>query len=471
MKVGFVKSIAALLVGTGVALGQSPTPGSGKMTPRGTVIPSLADTSYPATSGQQGYDSEHHSVDQSGLNWDGDPGASSGFYADVEYLLWNVRNPSLPSLATSIPVGLVIVNQRDTFTGPGAAAITPNPVVSPFSIPFSVTSSPTFPNSNSISMGEHNGARLTAGYWCDSDHDLGVEVRGFWLEKLSEPFSSTTANSSNQFNLQTGVSDRTFFVPAGMAAAQLLPSQGITVFPAQSTSKVTGTFANELWGAELNLRSSGYRVGGFTFGGLAGVRYLHFEDTLTFANDVRVTDAPQSPVRAPFLPIALTTFDRIKTHNEIFAPQLGVEVEAQCYGFFVNGRGTVAVGPNFQEVNVQGQTTVVGGSNPLTNAPGGLLSGPANQGDHSRTRVTFIPEFNAKLGYQCGSWLRVHVGYDALSIEHTARPAQQIAFNNLATSVTVAGSTNQVNVTQPTINLHDSDTWIQGLNFGMEFRY
>ncbi len=472
MKVGFVKTIAALLVGAGIASAQSQGSHPGKMTPRGTVLPAQAEDSHPAMTGQHPY-SESPATDPpsgfEGVNWNEGGAGSYRVYTDAEYLLWNIHNTSLPPLATSVPVGLVLVNQNDLFVGPGAVGTNPNPVVNTFSVPFSVTSNPTFPNSNSIENGEHNGARITVGAWFDGEEDLGIEASAFWLEKLSNQFRNTTANTLNQFNLQTGLADRTFFVPVGMPPQ--LSSQGLTVFPAQSTSEVFGTLATEMWGAEVNLRSSGCRVGSFTFGALAGVRYLHFEDTFTLANNVSVTDAPQSPVQAPFLPITFSTFDRIKTHNEIFAPQVGLEAEGKCYGFFVSGRGQFAIGPNFQEVNVQGKTSVSGSGNPLMNAPGGLLSGPSNQGDHSRTRITVLPELNAKVGYEFGSWLRIHAGYDAMFLSHIARPAQQVGFTTLATTVSVAGSTNSMNITQPVINLHDDKTWVEGLNLGVEFRY
>ena len=31
--------------------------------------------------------------------------------------------------------------------------------------------------------------------------------------------------------------------------------------------------------------------------------------------------------------------------------------------------------------------------------------------------------------------------------------------------------TNSMNITQPTIVLKDNNTWMEGLNFGIEFRY
>jgi hypothetical protein len=366
-------------------------------------------------------------------------------------------------------VGLVLVNQNDLFVGPGSTGVNPNPVSTTFSIPISVTSDPKFANANSIEMGDHNGARLRFGVWFDADEDCGLEVSGFRLEKRSTQFANTTGNTVNQFNVGTGLADRTFFVPAGLPP-QLL-SQGLTVFPAQSTASVFGTLANEMWGLEADLRTSGYCIGSLKFGALTGVRYLHFEDTFTLLNTVNVTDAPQSTVHAPFLPIRFSTFDRLKTHNEIVAPQIGGEMEFRCWGFFMDARGTFAIGPNFESVDVQGQTTVVGSSNPVRNAPGGLLSGPSDIGEHNRTRVTVLPELGLKAGYECGSWMRVYVGYDAMYIDHVARPADQVAFNSLTTTVTVNGSSNTANVTTPTIVQHDTNTWIHGLNFGIEFRY
>ena len=77
---------------------------------------------------------------------------------------------------------------------------------------------------------DHPGARVTVGTWFDDDRDFGLEVSGFWLEKRSQQFLSTTANVTNQFNLDTGVQQQQ------IALAQV----AVVADPVQRAGVVTG---------------------------------------------------------------------------------------------------------------------------------------------------------------------------------------------------------------------------------------
>ncbi len=128
-----------------------------------------------------------------------------------------------------------------------------------------------------------------------------------------------------------------------------------------------------------------------------------------------------------------------------------------------------------QSVNVLGFTRVTnndpGTQPPSSTAAGGALSSALDNGNHSRTRISFVPEVNVKLGYNFTSWLRAYVGYDWLYVTNVARPAEQSGSASLNTSVQVAGSTNAVNVSTPQFHFRDSNIWAQGINFGVELNY
>src|SRR5437763_2647704 len=128
MSVGFVKSIAAMLVGTGFAMPQPPAPAGGQAPGRATIPAAVSssqpgDVSYPQTATQLGYAGPLPAETSHGLAVpDGgfggvsfDPPGPHGYrvYADAEFLLWNVRNPNLPSLVSTVPVGVIPVTQTD----------------------------------------------------------------------------------------------------------------------------------------------------------------------------------------------------------------------------------------------------------------------------------------------------------------------------------------------------------------------
>jgi hypothetical protein len=467
-----VQSIAVLLVGTGLALAQSPSTGAGPATPRSATA--RTDASYPQTSGQQSYatslptdpngDADHFG----GTTWGNDVEDPSRFFVSADYLLWRIRSPSLPPLTTSVPIGVVQIAQPIFVNG---VAQKNTPI---FSVPFTINNKPGLASQNSVDLGDHNGGRLTIGAWLDSERDFGVEASSFWLEKRTATFRATTTNVNNQFNLDTGVQSQFFITtPGALGAAQQLASTADVVVPGQGRSDLLGTLSSELWGGEVNFLCGGYCLGAVTFGGLIGIRYVNFEETFLAGNSVVVTDIPGSTQGADLgvLPISFKSVDYLRAKNNIVAPQIGLDFEARCYGFFFDARGKIAVGADFQSLNVFGVTSSSTPSGGTLTSLGGLLSGPSDQGTINKTRVMVLPEINLRLGYDLCSWMRIFAGYDALYMQHVIRTAQSVTFTNSTTQLQVAESSTQIGVRQAAINLRDLDVWVQGINFGLEFHY
>lgn len=490
MRVGIVKSFAALLVGSTVAMAQPPAVGGGAPPIQGptSALPARTDVSYPQTSTQLGYGGPlpaetpgglavpDHGFGGTSFNGGGPPPIR--YYANFECLLWNIRDASLPSLVSNVPVGVINVVSTDTFISPNGTSTTS---IQNNLIPLTLLNNPTVPHQNSIDLGEHKGGRLTFGWWFDDDLDCGIEASAFILEKRSQNFRNTSVNTSNQLTLDTGVNDRTFVLPADGNTPTLTSSTPIA-FPAQAQAELRGTIWTEFMGAELNVRTSGYEYGILTFGSLMGARYLQFEEGLSVNNQVTLsqlqvtrgvgTNGDVGVVRsAPFLPITFSTNDDIRTHNYIIAPQVGLKAEAYYWGFFFNAQGKVALGANIQEIETIGITTQTSSNFVLNNAMGGLLSGPSDQNDLTRVRISIIPEINLKLGYDCGERFRFWIGYDALYMQHVIRPGEQTSYTTLNTNVSVGDNEGLLTVTQPTIRFSDLDVWVQGINFGVELHY
>jgi hypothetical protein len=472
MSVGFVKSIAALLVGTGFALAQSPMSAVGTTTSRGlmTQPPVRTDISYPETSGQKTYnapvDGEVTATPDGHLGagaWCSEDEAPCRVYGSAELLFWRIRQPTLPSLTTIQPVGVVPVPVTITNNG---EQIPPTSIL----VQFTLNNDPGFP-SQTVDLGDHAGGRATLGWWLDAEQDLGFEISGFWLEKLTQQSLSTSANVTNQFVLDTGVQNQTFITTFG-SPPELVNSTEV-LLPAQGTSTVFVAFSSQLWGAEANLRCLACRVGSCTFGGLVGTRYLDFKENLRVANAVDVTEIPGegTPVTAGVLPASFSSLDRIDTRNQIVAPQVGLNFDARCYGFFLEADGKLALGANFQDVDSAGVSTATTVSGGTRSTLGGLLTGPADQGSIHRTRVVFVPEVNVKVGYEFANWARVFIGYDALNMDHVVRPGNQVSFTEGLTQLQVANSTASIPLRQPIIRISDQNVWVQGINVGFELRY
>jgi hypothetical protein len=469
MRVGILRSLAALLAGTGVVTAQVPVSGNGSpglsgqmmSAAPGQVAPAEPPPSYSPLAHSDGW--APSGCSNCGLG-DDCPRPTHQFYGGAEFLLWHFRHYSLPTIATAVPVGLLQVTNQDRLAVSGGSVPFGPPQT--FLVPVSLVSNPTI--NRDLNPGDQIGGRATIGYWLDPAQRFGIEASALYIHPQVTNFISTTGNSVNQFSVDTGIQTHVFAVPGGPAI-----STADLAVARQTTATTLGDYRTQLLGAELNGRCVGCSIGAVTVSGLAGARYLEFRDGLSVSNNVALTAIPGVPDGAttgfPQL-VNFGSFDTITMRNRYYAPQVGAEMEIEEGCFFFSARAKVAVGAMQQIANIFGTSTVVGSSNPGTFV-GGLFSDPLNQGRRDRTRVSVVPEANLKVGFQFNNWLRSYVGYDYLYLQHVIRPSTIIGSSSINTQVTVNGTTQTINVTQPAIHFKDQDAWMQGINLGVELRY
>jgi hypothetical protein len=403
------------------------------------------------------------------------------FYSSVDYLLWKVRSGSLPATATSVPVGLISVDISDLFTtNPALPGTTSGQQVVGFA-PVSITNTATFGAGPRTETGSQNGARFTLGWWVDPEMTFGVESSVFILEPGSDAFAAISANSGNQFLVDSGFTRNLFLVQGGVQT----PLATFPIFvPREARSSLVGTFSNTFYGGELNARCVGLRFGALDFGGLVGFRYLNYKEDLAIANQLQLfRPAGLAPTLADETfslsdNLTFATNDRIRVRNQFYGAQVGADLDAKFGAFFVYTRVKLAVGTMHQTADVLSTTRVVNNdtrgfviSPPGLLTPGGLLASPADVGRRTRDAFGFVPELNLKVGYQVTSWLRAYAGYDALVMTNAARAGTSSVVNTLNTQVQVANSGTTINVNQPTFRFREQDVWVQGVSFGLEARY
>src|SRR5207248_10396539 len=211
---------------------------------------------------------------------------------------------------------------------------------------------------------------------------------GFYIHPRVVNFLSGTGNNTNQFVINTGLTQQTFFAPA---AGGLFPINGPTpvAVARQTTATLVGDSRSQLLGGELNARCLGCSIGSVTFLGLTGVRYLEFREGLNVQNSIQFNTPPGfvDPTGLTFpTNLGFSTFDSLTTRNRYYAPQIGADAEYECGGVFFTARGKVALGVMQQIVDVVGQTTPTGFTLPVGgSASSGLLSSPIDQGRRDRT--------------------------------------------------------------------------------------
>jgi Putative beta barrel porin-7 (BBP7) len=383
-------------------------------------------------------------------------------WASADFLVWKIHSASLPTLTSGVvPFGVVEYN-----TGPAG-------IIHNFAaLSLQSTASVATPN---LSLNEQFGGRFTAGMWLDPEQSLGIESSFFFLNSRSTGFSSTTDGQINQ----AGV-----VFPGGLNTVMLTGgtlTQTNTAFVVrQANADLAGTFSNGLWGAELNARCASTALGAVS--SFVGFRYINFHEDLAMQNSAQaflpsafdfagVQPGSTFPANVQF-----NNADTIKTHNDFYGGQVGLNIDMFVNRFILDLRGKVALGVMHQSADVFGSTTTTSQLNAtsppnVATTPGGLLSGPLDNGTHSRNVLSWAPELNAKVGYMVTPSIRAYLGYDFLYLWNVLRPSDLTGLSTSGATVTVAGVPNPLTVTQPAFQFKDSNVWVQGVNVGVEIRY
>jgi Putative beta barrel porin-7 (BBP7) len=437
-------------------------------------------------------------------------------WGSADFLVWKIPSAGLPSLASTLPVGGVIVVDTTNALATGPLQ---NPQVVQTITNFttvSVLSTPTLAGGNSINGGEQLGGRFTAGVWFYADESLGLEGSFFYINNRSTGFNSTTANPAlptDQFLLRFPFSSNIFVVGTSTIFGPGTITQAPSATPGQtfpsfvvrrSATTITGTSSSGLWGGELNARRTWYDdtqdpLFGQRFGGLIGFRYVDFHEDLFVSNAVQffqplaANGQPEFPDRNGLglplntnLPTNLdySTQDAIRTTNHFYGGQIGFDWDMYYSRLSLDIRADIGLGVMHQTIDVFGATqtssTITLAPNVFVNpppsttstsTPGGLFSSALDQGRHTRNRIAFIPDVNVKLGYQVFSSLRAYVGYDFLYLSSVARPGNQTALAATNIQATVGGTPTTLTFTQPAFRYDATGLAVNGFNFGVEYRY
>ena len=115
---------------------------------------------------------------------------------------------------------------------------------------------------------------------------------------------------------------------------------------------------------------------------------------------------------------------------------------------------------------ISGQSVTTPAAGNALTTQGGLLTQPSNMGTFEDNRFTVIPEFTATASYALTYNLDVSIGYTFLYVNHVARPGSSIDRSvNLTQQTALDGEL------RPLFTGNDSDYLLQGINFGLNFRY
>lgn len=353
----------------------------------------------------------------------------------LEYLVWWPKGQPLPPLVTS---------------GRGLAP----PVVGGPSTVLLVGGVP-------IDTPDISGARFTFGFAVNEAETCGLGVTYLFLG--SRTTSATVADSGTArgrfvgrpiVNAVTGEPD---VIPVA------IPGKFAGLVEADTTTRVTG------W--EITGVTNLYAGPQFRLNLLAGYRYFMVNEGLR----VEQTNL-FPPVPGQVLPVLTSSADQFDAHNRFHGGQLGLTADLTRGPMFVEATGKVALGESITVVSVSGQSVAVPLGLPLQPPQffaGGVLGQPTNSGRFSRSVFAVLPEAIVKIGYRCRDRSRFYIGYNFLYLSEAVRPGDQVDTTVDPSQVPLLGrpSASGTVASRPGPVLACSDFWVQGLVFGLEYRY
>lgn len=456
-----IRSVAALLASTGLAVAQTPAaPARGETKKSAPVRRSASETKGKENSDSGVVQVGHHFVENDDANaWSmpGDvkpvvpeepapeetcgPCTSPGrFFFEGEYLLWALKDAPLPVplVTTGTTTSAGVLGRPGTQTVYGGQA---------------------------IGYDLESGGRARAGWWFDKTQHLGMEAGGFFLGDSDGGTRLLSTPTGTPLLAQPIVNALNGLEAANPVAVPNLMSGGVEV---QSVAS--------LYGLEANLLGSLFRSEWCCSDMLVGFGYYGLSEDLTIttrSSPIVLGGGAAFDGRSVGAPNSVSVRDRFEARNDFYGGQLGVRTEFKRYNILLGLEAKLAVGNIHQSIGTFGQTQLRGGSGGiLGTTSGGLLALASNSGLQTRDQFGYIPQGAVKLGYRFGEHFSIFGSYNFLYWFDVVRPGDQI---DRTVNPRQVPSNLQFGVPggppQPTSQFNHSDLWAQGLGLGFEIRY
>jgi hypothetical protein len=194
---------------------------------------------------------------------------------------------------------------------------------------------------------------------------------------------------------------------------------------------------------------------------MVGYRYLQLDEDVSI-NESLVGINPQGN---------FAINDSFDTRNQFNGLDLGWKYRVTRGYWTYDTLLRLAIGNTRQTVRIDGSTTITDPNNPPpTTSEGGLLAQSSNIGIHKQDEFSVVPEFNANIGYQLTDHLRATFGYTAIYWSNVVRPGDHIS-TDLNTGLLPPAISPLPGVARPEFKFNTTDYWVQGINYGLEYRW
>jgi hypothetical protein len=348
-------------------------------------------------------------------------------WASIEYLLWWEKGSRLPPLVSASPAGTDrdqagIIGDPDTVILFGGESVDADTV---------------------------SGARLTVGGWIDGCQNTGLGVRLFAMEENTVGFAA----DSDDFPILA----RPFYNAFTDEFDAVLLG-----FPDELEGAVHIGLQTETTGGQAFVRQL-FRSGcNYRLDLIYGYRYLQVKEWLGIRNAHEFTEPDQGNFGTE-----IAQRDLFAMENEYHGGELGLMGQSADGSWTLDFLATVAFGEMRERVAIRGESVVT----PLDGDPvdlvGGLLTQRSNIGFYEQSPFTVVPEASVSVGYYLTPSLNFSVGYTFLYVNNLIRAGRIVD-----TAVNLTQQTGDLEgPARPAFRWRESDYWLQGINFGLNWRY
>lgn len=293
------------------------------------------------------------------------------------------------------------------------------------------------------------GGRVQTGLWFNAEQTVGIDGHFYQLATASQKFYS-------QANFESPDPNGHILAVPFTDGNTGLPTSEIIAHPGALNLHASG---NVLASASSSLLSAGgggrFQLWGDCQGcnriyGISGYRFFRLDEDLTLRSN-RLLELTLETIPATF---TQSTYDRFGAQNIFNGGYIGTLVQVNRGPLWAWVAPQIALGNMRQIANISGATGPAYGTPTVGH---GLLTGPNNIGHHQRDHFAYIPEVDAKIGYQVTPNVLLTLGYNFTFLSSVVRPGTVI------NPVVGAG--------QPTFAYNATSLWMQAATAGFQIRY
>jgi hypothetical protein len=362
-------------------------------------------------------------------------------FVDGEFLLWWAKGFNIPILGTtSTNGGFGFLGQPGTvpILGPGTLFDTVRP-----------------------------GLRLRAGMWVDDCHSCAIDGSFFFLGRLTADSTLTSATIPTI--------TRPIFSPnpvPGIPGTIIGETGQAVAVPGILAGALSAHAESVLWGFDANVRKCLFSCCDTQATWFFGYRNLNISESLAITENINVI-GPGGTRVFPINPVgtAVVVQDRFATDNHFNGVQVGATYERRWGRVNLDARASVALGDTHQELNINGFQEVTQPGQPPALFRGGLLAAGPNLGSFTRDRFSVAPEATVNLGYWVLPRLKLYAGYNFLFWSNVIRPGDQIDHVVDLTFVPNSPPVAASGQLHPQPLFRQSNLWVTGVQFGVEWRW